>query len=115
MWVPKSINNEHYYGNMIKVYISDNYKDKDKDKYTDEYEEGIFENLGVSKCRNNPLYSVTIRKGHYKQTLTSNFIEKVEVEAKLDISSETNTICVKNANSDISLIVLEFSDGYIEL
>ena len=105
-WEPKDkVNYKNLYGRKIIVYNNDNEKT-----------EGILTSIFVTKS-NHKTYGLVMKPYYttYSQTFCGGVIQKVEMEYIDEIKPLIISKCDKDICLDISNIILDFTNTYIEI
>ena len=106
-WEPKDkVNYKNLYGRKIIVYNIDNVKT-----------EGILTSIFVTKCKHKT-YGLVMKPFYNNicsQTLCGEIIQKVEIECIDEIKPLIISKCDKDICLDISNIILDFTNTYIEI
>tara|TARA_B100000214_G_C23894950_1_gene593618 strand:+ start:719 stop:1063 length:345 start_codon:yes stop_codon:yes gene_type:complete len=105
-WEPKDkVNYKNLYGRKIIVYNNDNEKT-----------EGILTSIFVTKS-NHKTYGLVMKPYYttYSQTFCGEIIHKVEIEYIDEIKPLIISKCDKDICLDISNIILDFTNTYIEI
>ncbi len=105
-WEPKDkVNYKNLYGRKIIVYNIDNVKT-----------EGILTSIFVTKCKHKT-YGLVMKPFYntYSQTFCGEVIQKVEIEYIDEIKPLIISKCDRDICLDISNIILDFTNTYIEI